>query len=114
MAVLLGLMAPLRRAGRPAAFVSVAGALVALAGAVALLAGGDAALKPGVHLVYGWLSAGPATAVGIHVDGTSAWMLLVVTLVATCVQSSRWATCTTSRPPRSVVTSPTRACSCSR
>jgi NADH-quinone oxidoreductase subunit L len=86
VAVLLGLMAPLRRTGRPAAFVSVAGALVALAGAVALLAGGDAALKPGVHLVYGWLSAGPATAVGIHVDGTSAWMLLVVTLVATCVQ----------------------------
>ena len=86
MAALIGLIPPLRRTGRPAAFLSVAAALVALAGAVVILLGGAAALNPGVHAAWGWLSAGPATAIGIHLDGTSAWMLLVVTLVATCVQ----------------------------
>jgi NADH-quinone oxidoreductase subunit L len=86
VAAFIGLIVPLRRTGRPAALISVAGALVSLASAGMVLAGGSAALKPGVHATVGWLTAGTATAVGVHLDGTSAWMLLVVTLVATCVQ----------------------------
>ena len=84
-AALLGLAVPLRKTGVPAAVISIISAFIALGSALALLATGDA-LKTPTRAVVGWLTAGNATAVGLQIDGTSAWMLVVVTLVAACVQ----------------------------
>ncbi len=90
IAALLMVAGPLRRSGRPAAYLSVLGAGVALASAVTIL------LQVG--LGHGELVSETATirwlpsdgevmgTLGVHVDGISATMLVVVTTVAFCVQ----------------------------
>ena len=98
-AVLLGCVPPLRRAGRGAALVSLAGIVVAFAAAVRLVAGlwigraeylahGGSAVREAL-LTLPWLAlAGPmplATA-GVYVDALSAAMAALVTLVAFLVQ----------------------------
>ena len=98
-ALLLGVCPPLRRAGRLAALVSLAGIAVALWAALRLVAwlwlAGAQALAQGaspvreVGLVVPWLGqAGPtplATA-GVYVDPLAAAMAALVTLVAGLVQ----------------------------
>ena len=85
--LIIGVLPPLRRSGRPAAFFSIACALAAFVSAVlgwraAAAAGGE------VHAVWPWLPgvSGPLATVGVLVDAQSTTMLLLVTLVALLVQ----------------------------
>ncbi len=83
--VLLALVPPLRRSGRGAALVSIAGIGLALAAALRLW------LTPlGEPLVRRWewipADGGPLATVGLYVDGISQAMLVLVTLVAFLVQ----------------------------
>ncbi len=88
MAVILALLPPLRRTGRPAAWLSVLAAAVSLAASVWLFV--DQLGHPSRDLleIVRWLPhAGAAMAnVGLRIDGISAGMTLVVTLVAFSVQ----------------------------
>ncbi len=87
VALLLMVIRPLRHTGVPAAALSVVGALASLAASVALMV---SQLEPGHNLVLEetWLVAGGRTiaTVGFYIDGISTSMLVVVALVATCVQ----------------------------
>jgi len=78
-------VAPYRRTGLPVAFASVVAALAALGAALTLLIQFDGQAQ--THAVT-WLvhAGGNVTRVGVHLDGLSLSMLVVVTLVATCVQ----------------------------
>lgn len=84
--LLLGLVAPLRRTGRPAAFISIAGALTALVAAVMtwqqVNAGGP------ILTEWNWLldAQGTLATIGVLADHESALMVLLVTLVALLVQ----------------------------
>ena len=98
-AVLLGCVPPLRRAGRGAAFVSLAGILVALAAAIRLVASlwlgraefvahGGSAVREAL-LTLPWLALAspvPLATAGVYVDALSASMAALVTLVAFLVQ----------------------------
>lgn len=86
-AVLLGLVAPLRKTGRPAAFVSIAGALTALGAALLLWSRVNAAGAP-LTIEWAWLLEAqmPLATIGVLADAESATMLLLVTLVAFLVQ----------------------------
>ena len=85
--LLIGIVAPLRRSGRPAAFVSIAAVAVSLAAAVRnwMLAG--EATEP-IRAAWDWLPSvnGALATVGVLVDHQSSLMLILVTLVATLVQ----------------------------
>ncbi|MEE9382592.1 MAG: NADH-quinone oxidoreductase subunit L [Nannocystaceae bacterium] len=87
-AALIGLVAPLRRAGMPAALVSIAAALTSLLASAVLLAGQIDDPSRAVVEVVGWLPVAGSTMaeVGLRLDGISLSMLLIVTVVATCVQ----------------------------
>jgi NADH-quinone oxidoreductase subunit L len=87
-AILIGVVSPLRRLGKPAAWLSVAAAAVSLVASCVLLAGQIAEPGQGTVEVWRWLPrAGSAIAeIGVRVDGISVSMLFVVTLVAFCVQ----------------------------
>ena len=99
-AFLLAVLAPVRRLGWPAAGASVITAIIALAAAAHVFAqpiGG----QPHVWSVT-WLQQAGTEIVsfGVRVDGISASMLVIVTLIAACVQvfslgymkdESRWA-----------------------
>ena len=85
--VILAVVAPLRRSGRPAAYLSVLFAAGALAAAIASLrvtsmSGGYSAW------LWAWIptEAGPLTSVGVLADGDSALMLVLVALVSFLVQ----------------------------
>jgi len=85
--LLLAVVAPLRRSGRPAAYLSVLFAAGALAAAIASLrvtstSGGYSAW------LWPWIptEAGPLTSVGVLADGDSALMLVLVALVSFLVQ----------------------------
>jgi len=82
--LLLALVGPLRRSGRPAAFVSILGALTAL---VAALRNWQGFTEP-VQQVWTWLpqAQGALASVGFLADGQSSVMLLLVTLVSLLVQ----------------------------
>ncbi len=87
-AFVIAVVVPLRRAGKPAAYLSILTAFAALASSIVLVslqlgAPGQAALH-----VTPWLpEAGRAIAeVGVRIDGISVAMLFVVTSVATAVQ----------------------------
>ena len=98
-ALLLGCVPPLRRAGRRAAFVSLAGIAVALVAAVRLVAGlwvgraesvahGGSAVREAL-MTLPWLALGgpaPLATAGVYVDALSASMAALVTLVALLVQ----------------------------
>jgi NADH-quinone oxidoreductase subunit L len=82
--LLLALIGPLRRSGRPAALVSIAGALTAF---VAAVMNWRAFAEP-VQRVWTWLpdSQGALATVGFLNDEQSSVMLLLVTLVSLLVQ----------------------------
>jgi NADH-quinone oxidoreductase subunit L len=83
--LLLGIAAPLRRTGRPAAWVSILGAAASLAAAVAAWRGYDGAPT---RLAWDWLPAqgAPLATIGVLADETSTIMLVLVALVALLVQ----------------------------
>jgi NADH-quinone oxidoreductase subunit L len=87
-ALAIAVVAPLRHAGKPAAILSVAAALISLGAALALLVQQLSQPDRVVHVVVRWLPSGAASLaqVGIHLDGISISMSVVVTLVAACVQ----------------------------
>ena len=85
--VILAVVAPLRRSGRPAAYLSVLFAAGALAASltsfrVASASGGFSSW------LWAWIptEAGPLTSVGVLADGDSALMLVLVALVSFLVQ----------------------------
>jgi NADH-quinone oxidoreductase subunit L len=81
--LVLSLVPPLRRSGRPAAALSIVAMAGALAAAVALRLG-----TPAAEATWGWIpgDGGPMATVGLLVDDLSAWMGVLVTLVALLVQ----------------------------
>ncbi len=87
-AFVIAVVTPLRRAGKPAAYLSVAAAFASLIAAIELLLA--ALARPGEVAMQTarWLPAGGTTLgeVGVRLDGISITMLLVVTAVATSVQ----------------------------
>ena len=87
-AFIIAVVAPLRYSGMPAALFSVAAALVSLGASLVLLVQQLAEPDRVIHEVVRWLPNGPAALaqVGVHLDGTSVSMAVVVTLVAACVQ----------------------------
>ena len=80
--LVIGLLPPLRRSGRPAALFSIACACAAF---VAALLGWRAAAEwaNAFHATWPWLPGvnGPLATVGVLVDEQSITMLLLVTLV---------------------------------
>ena len=85
--VILAVVAPLRRSGRPAAYLSVLFAAGALAAALASLWVASASGGFSSWL-WAWIptEAGPLTSVGVLADGDSALMLVLVALVSFLVQ----------------------------
>ena len=86
---LIGLVRPLRRAGRAAGFVSIACMAAALATSFALWTRGltvDGGQNP--SRTWGWLpgDGGPMATVGVMVDGLSMQMVMLITLVSLLVQ----------------------------
>ena len=86
--LLLAVIAPLRRSGRLAAMVSIAGALSALVLAV-LAWNADRTIEEPLRRVWTWLPSGDTAlaTVGVVADHTSTIMLVLVTLVAFLVQT---------------------------
>lgn len=84
----IAVVTPLRHAGRPAALLSVAAALTSLGASLVLLVQQSSQPDRVVHEAMRWLPSGAASLaqVGIHLDGVSIAMSVVVTLVAACVQ----------------------------
>ncbi|MEZ4226230.1 MAG: NADH-quinone oxidoreductase subunit L [Polyangiaceae bacterium] len=87
-ALLLALVAPLRRTGRPAGWLSVAAALLALVAAITLLSQQLAEPDRVILELARWLpvEGRSAAQVGLRIDGISSLMLVVVTGVAFLVQ----------------------------
>jgi NADH-quinone oxidoreductase subunit L len=83
--LVLAIVAPLRRAGRPGANFSILGATVSLGAAVTAWRGYDGAIT---RMVWDWLpSEGrPLATIGVLADETSTVMLVLVALVAFLVQ----------------------------
>ncbi len=89
----IGLLRPLRRAGRPAAAVSIVAMAGALAVAVTMWWEAIPA-APGLNpsAVWSWLPAdgGPMASVGVWVDDMAMQMCLLVTLISLLVQIYSW------------------------
>ena len=85
--LLLAVVVPLRRSGRPAAYLSVLFAAGALASALASFRVTSASGGYSAWL-WPWIptEAGPLTSVGVLADGDSALMLVLVALVSFLVQ----------------------------
>jgi NADH-quinone oxidoreductase subunit L len=85
--LIIGVLPPLRRSGRPAALFSIACMAAAFASALLAWRAAAAAGSP-IHAVWPWLPGvrGPLATVGALVDAQSTTMLLLVTLVALLVQ----------------------------
>jgi len=85
--VLLALIAPLRRAGRPAGFVSIAGIGTSLVASIALFVRYRAEPVP-LTSEFVWAPLGnlPSIRFGLLIDGLSVPVLVVVSLVALLVQ----------------------------
>ncbi len=83
--LLLAIVSPLRRLGRPAALVSTACAMGSLAAAIVAW---RATAGATAHVVVAWLPAasGPMASVGVLADPDSTLMLMLVALVAALVQ----------------------------
>ncbi len=86
-ALILAVVAPLRRRLIFSVGISLLGVITSLASAIMVVVGYAANLVP-VELTVPWLtSAGrPFLDAGVHIDGISAPMLVVVAFVALCVQ----------------------------
>ena len=89
IALLLMVVPALRRSGKPAALLSIAGAFASFGAAVMILMrAGDEAVTASVPWI---LDSGQSVAnIGVHIDGISATMLVVVSFVALCVQVFSW------------------------
>ena len=86
-AATLALVPPLRRSGKPAAFVSIAGIGVSLIAALALFARVRAAGAPAIaELVWAPMTQGPSITFGLLADGLSTSMAVLVAFVAGLVQ----------------------------
>ena len=84
---LLSVLPPLRRSGKPAAAVSIAGIGVSLLAAMALFARIHAAGVPSiVEFVWAPMTKGPSITFGLLADGISASMAVLVAFVALLVQ----------------------------
>src|SRR5689334_23190132 len=83
-AAITGLVRPIGRNGALAAAVSIAAASFSLCASLSLLLGGALPVR---HL-WSWIPMSGRTLgeIGVRVDGTSAPMLVVVGIVALCVQ----------------------------
>src|SRR5262245_268106 len=83
--VVLAVVWPLRRSGRPAGYFSILGAGISLAAAVSAWRAQDTAVT---RLVWDWLPAQgrPLATIGTLADETSTIMLVLVALVALLVQ----------------------------
>src|SRR5712692_722169 len=81
--VVLALVRPLRRSGRPAGLVSITAIAAALVLALRTLAGGG-----WTEALWSWIPAdgGPMATVGVLVDELSVAMLVLITLVSLLVQ----------------------------
>ncbi len=88
LALLLAVVPKLRRTGKPAALLSILGSLLALSAAGWLAATWLHDPKQVLDLTTSWLpqSGKSMSQVGVHLDGISVSMLLVVAIVASCVQ----------------------------
>jgi NADH-quinone oxidoreductase subunit L len=86
VALILVVLPWLRHRGTPAAILTVLGSLLSMGSAFALFF--DHAGPTATRWVVPWVKLGgkPMAEVGIHLDGTSTSMLIVVTVVALCVQ----------------------------
>jgi len=99
---LIGLLPPLRRSGRPAAFVSIAGIAASFAAALAqaLPYVRGAHTSPGIYdIVWAPLTKVPTIHFGLLVDGLSASMAVLVALIALLVQVYSLAYMATEKPP---------------
>ena len=113
--LVIAVLPPLRRSGRPAAWFSIA--CMAAAFVSALLAWRVAGSTGGpVHAVWPWLPGahGPFATVGVLVDAQSSVMLLLVTLVALLVQLYSTSYLSDEPGPLSAATTPSSRCSRSR
>jgi len=83
----IGVLAPLRRSGRPAAFLSIAAVATSLGAAIRTWQLAAASAEP-IRAVWNWLPGvnGPLATMGVLIDHQSSVMLILVTLVATLVQ----------------------------
>ncbi len=81
--VILAVVPPLRRSGRPAGWLSIMAVTLAFARAVVLWTGGGAGTA-----TWAWIpaDAGPLATVGVMLDELSAAMLVLVTFVSLLVQ----------------------------
>jgi len=97
--LVIGVLPPLRRAGRIAAWFSIACMTGAFASALLTWRAFGAVGEP-IHAAWSWLpsAAGPFATVGVLVDAQSTSMLLLVTLVALLVQI--YSTCYLSDEPQ--------------
>lgn len=86
-ALILAAIPPLRRLGWSAALLCIVATSLSFAAAIVILRGATAGIAPS-EWTTPWLRAGGVTLaeIGLRVDGVSASMLVVVTLVALCVQ----------------------------
>jgi NADH-quinone oxidoreductase subunit L len=87
-ALLIAIIPPLRRSGKPAGYLSVLTALGSLFASVSLLMHQLKAPAEVAVQTWRWLPVGSTTLaeVGVRIDGISVTMLLVVTVVASAVQ----------------------------
>ena len=84
---LLALLPPLRRSGKPAAAVSIAGIGVSLFAAIVLLAKIHGSGNPSIaEAVWTPMTKGPSITFGLLADGISASMAVLVAFVALLVQ----------------------------
>src|SRR6266849_6359929 len=81
--LVLALVRPLRRSGRPAGWVSIVAIAAAFVLALSLLAGGGR-----MEASWSWIPAdgGPMATVGVLVDDLTIAMLVLITLVSLLVQ----------------------------
>ena len=86
-ALVLAILSPLRKRGWPAAMLTIASSLVSFGAALALARDQLGGMPAAVASVP-WLKSGVTTIAdaGVRADGISSSMLVVVTLVALCVQ----------------------------
>jgi|CXWL01.1.fsa_nt_gi NADH-quinone oxidoreductase subunit L len=85
--LLIAVVPPLRRAGRPAAVVSIIGVLTSLFSAIRVWQLAGSVTEP-IRAAWEWLPAqgGALATVGVLIDPVSTLMMILVTLVATLVQ----------------------------
>jgi NADH-quinone oxidoreductase subunit L len=98
--LIIGVLPPLRRSGKPAAWFSSVCMVASLASAVAAwFAWHQPGATEPIRAIWSWLPSaqGPFATVGVLVDSTSTTMLLLVTLVASLVQI--YSTCYLSDEP---------------